>query len=172
MATSSNYFQFQNGDDMSAAKAMSKDQGFHQRSPSMMIVVPLLEDDEHDSPLVCDDLNASYFDFFQVEKEDSSCSYNNNACIRSSSLFDSPKSVVPDIYGTDAQAIPSLTNLIKSTTFKSSKSRRSRNRAISGSDFDLKILPNLCDAQIDYNSNTEQHAALPSLPICPCLGRP
>ena len=139
-------------DDMSEAKAMSEAQGYHQRSPSMMIVVPLLEDND-EMMLVCDDLNASYYDFFQDNaKQDTR-----------SALVESPRSVVPNILGTPShlgkgnQTIPALTDLMKATTLSkmaTRKNRRSRNRAMSATEFEQTILPNINEGQIEKSKFT------------------
>ena len=62
-------------DDMALARATAERNGYHQRSPSLMVVIPL---EDHDG-LYCDDLNASYFEFFQEYDPDENNPQQRNA---------------------------------------------------------------------------------------------
>ena len=96
------------GEDLFEAMALSEKLGIHQRSPSMMIVVPLL--DGCDEPLMCDEMHASFYEFFQGElqeemqqqlplgedkKQEEDGQEKNKNLLVSTSTMESPKSVIP-----------------------------------------------------------------------------
>ncbi|CAB9520374.1 expressed unknown protein [Seminavis robusta] len=167
-------------DDMAEARAMADEQGYHQRSPSMMIVVPLQEGGDR---LFCDDLNASFYeyDFYLHAQED----YDDGLDIPpvAEIRIESPKSIVDQFWGEGdlllegaapkkvhhartssrstctqttccSSVLPIITDLIQSSTTISaarrSCHRRSRNRAMAAQDFHRNILPKLDEALEEY----------------------
>lgn len=154
-------------DDMALARATAEANCYHQRSPSMMIVVPLQDREE---ALYGDDINASYYEFFQEEDEvDCIDHQRRRSCLDE---MDSPRSVLeetplplmcfradrrerrsstaPKI---DPTIIPVVTDLIDSSTISAARRschRRSRNRAFCQTDYERNVLPRLGKALQEY----------------------
>ena len=129
--------------DMTEATALAAEQGYHQRSPSMMIVVPLCDGEQ---TLVCDDLNVSYFDFFHEDyarndatkgnESGSSCLVNDNSINEElSASFESPRSVVPG--SSVGVGLEAATNLGVPLSLSSSSHTSIKKRALA----DLEWMP-------------------------------
>jgi hypothetical protein len=117
-----------------------------------MIVVPL---EDHDEALYCDELNASYYDFF--ERYDEGYSPGHRPYYLSLEI-ESPRTVVEQARpaSLDPQPrfiIPTMTDLIQSSTVSAARRschKRSRNRALGNNDFSRLVLPHLGEALRDH----------------------
>lgn len=168
-------------DDMALARATAMENGYHERSPSMMIVVPL-DDYSEDGEVLCDDLNASFYDsFFDFSHEGD----NDCEATRQQRRLEvaSPRSVIEDPFcllqvgasktgqplRRTSNTIPVLTDMMRSSTISTERRschRRSRNRALESTYYDRNVLPHLGDELKEYSSKNNGGVS-PLLNDCP-----
>lgn len=152
-------------DDMALARATAARHGYHQRSPSLMVVIPL---EDHDG-LYCDDLNASFYEFFQEDDHDV-----NQLPQQSKAETESPRSVLDSDHPTLSMPakIPVLTDVIQSSSFSKSsgsRHRRSRNRGLGNKEFARQVLPHLDCELNEYQAENDDVAGPPHVPSPPVL---
>jgi hypothetical protein len=144
-------------DDMTLGREIAQVNGYHERSPSMMIVVPL---DDSDDGVYRDEQNASFYEYsFGQDDEDDDSDEDEPAqqtqpmpkrMASPRSVLNAPRVVeeIPKMVTCfRPHSIPFVTDFIhaSSTVSRERKSchRRSRNRAFGSTDFARSVLPKL-----------------------------